>query len=41
MKKDADGKSMDAKAICSEWINLKRAEEHARSKDDALKAKGQ
>jgi hypothetical protein len=40
LKKDADGKPMDATAICKEWINLKRAEDHARSKDDALKAQG-
>jgi len=35
------GKPKDAQAICEEWINLKRAEEHARSKDAALRDKGQ
>lgn len=40
LKKDRNGKPKDAQAICEEWTNLKRAEEYARSKDDALKARG-
>ena len=31
------GKPKDAQTICEELINLKRAEEHARSKDAALR----
>jgi len=35
--KDENGKPKDPIVICQEWVNLKRAEEHARSTDGALK----
>ena len=39
-KRDKDGKLMDPQTICEEWVNIKRAEEEARSFDAALKAQG-
>ena len=40
LRKDADGRPKNAHETCQEPINLKRAEEHARSYDAALKAQG-